>query len=120
MGAMQPLYQESPIMNISSPEDFRNRTANMLRTIAVALDNTPGINKAHVNWLYGQADQAQTKSPDMLRKRAALLNVPQSGTPQTKSEVPPAAAGTWENNGKTYYVDHDGNVLGEVKNGTSK
>jgi hypothetical protein len=63
MGAMQPLYQESPIMNISSPEDFRNRTANMLRTMAVALDQTPGINKAHVNWIYQQADAAEGKKP---------------------------------------------------------
>jgi hypothetical protein len=117
MGAMQPLYQESPIMNISSPEDFRNRTANMLRTIAIALDNTPGINKNHVNWLYSQADQAQSNSRDVLKKKAALLN-------PTKEEnvIPPNTIGQWtdKSTGKTYYVDKDYNRLGEVKNGTSK
>jgi len=85
MGAMQPLYQESPIMNISSPEDFRNRTANMLRTMAVALDQVPGINKAHVNWLYGQADQAQSNSVDVLKKQAALLNAPPPPPAQHKA-----------------------------------
>jgi hypothetical protein len=85
MGAMQPLYQESPIMNISSPEDFRNRTANMLRTMAVALDQVPGINKDHVNWLYGEADQAQANNRDVLKKRAALLSTLNSpSTPQFK------------------------------------
>lgn len=59
LGAIAPLYQESPIMNISSPEDFRNRTANMLRTMAVALNEAPGINKKHVDWLYKQADKAE-------------------------------------------------------------
>ena len=63
MGSLEPLYQESPIMNISSPEDFRNRTANMVRTMAAALEQTPGINKAHVDWLYDQADMAQGKEP---------------------------------------------------------
>lgn len=48
-------------MNISSPEDFRNRTANMLRTMATALNEAPGINKKHVDWLYKQADMAQGK-----------------------------------------------------------
>lgn len=90
MGAMQPLYQESPIMNISTPEDFRNRTANMLRTMAVALEQTPGINKQHVNWLYGQADKAQTKTPSALKQKAQAMNapyIPETKTPSSQFKV---------------------------------
>lgn len=59
LGALEPLYQESPLMNISSPEDFQFRTANMLRTMADSLSEQPGVNRKHVDWLYGQAEKAE-------------------------------------------------------------
>jgi hypothetical protein len=49
------------------------------------LDQVPGINKAHVNWLYGQADQAQSNSVDVLKKQAALLNAPPPPPAQHKA-----------------------------------
>ena len=59
LGAMEPLYQELPLLNISSPEDFRYRTANMMRTMADSLSEQPGVNRKHIDWLYGQADKAE-------------------------------------------------------------